>query len=269
MARVRALYERLIIELGHRQMNCSAHGSFFEYIYYLPTRSEFHYSACPDCLIRADELGQERKAQAEARLQRRALEQRLAEAALPLRFADRALNDYCTDGEGQSEVFEVARRFVDRFERFRTSGQSLIFAGTPGTGKTLLSTMVLREVCRQGYRVRYTTCYGLISAVRRTWGSEGEGRESDVLDAFATPSLLVIDEIGIQAGTDSEKAILSDVIDRRYSERRPTIFVTNLDADGLHEFMGDRIWDRLIEIVRWVPFSWASYRATARRELVD
>ena len=70
--------------------------------------------------------------------------------------------------------------------------------------------------------------------------------------------------MGIQAGTDNEKAVLFDVVDRRYSEKRPTIFVTNLDADGLHEFVGDRIWDRLTEIVRWVPFTWGSQRPRAR-----
>ncbi len=129
--------------------------------------------------------------------------------------------------------------------------------------------LILQEVCRQGYGARYVTCQGLIQAIRRTWGNDGEGRESAVIDEFADASLLVIDEIGVQSGTDNEKALLFDVLDRRYSEMRPTIFGTNLDKVQFQEFVGDRVWDRLTETARWVPFGWESYRPRARREMAE
>lgn len=262
--RAQALYNRLLVQFGRRQVNCAVHGPFFEHIVHVPTRNKTHLTPCGECLAAARKLKQERKAKVEAHAKLLALEKRLNEAALPLRFADSSFDDFIADLPEQKKALQIARAFIEEFSVHRNSGRSLIFAGTPGTGKTLLAAMMLRQVCVQGYWGRYTTCQGIVSAVRRTWGSQGQGNEWEVLDSLVMPSLLVIDELGVQTGTDNEKTILFDVIDRRYREKRPTIFVTNLDADGLHDFVGDRNWDRLTEIVRWIPFMWTSQRSKSR-----
>ena len=68
----------------------------------------------------------------------------------------------------------------------------------------------------------------------------------------------------VQFGTDSEQNHIFDVLDSRYREMRPTIILTNMDKEGLKGFVGDRVFDRMTEVAKWVPFAWASYRTTAR-----
>jgi len=78
--------------------------------------------------------------------------------------------------------------------------------------------------------------------------------------------LLVLDEIGVQYGTDGEQTILFDVLDRRYRDLKPSILLTNQDKAGFKQYIGERVFDRLTETSKWVAFDWQSYRATARRE---
>ena len=95
--------------------------------------------------------------------------------------------------------------------------------------------------------------------------------ESQVLSILFSVPLLVIDEIGVQYGTDSEQNILFDVMDRRYRDMMPTILLANLklkrekpeDPAGLREVLGERIYDRLTETGR--ASSRLRARATAPR----
>ncbi len=75
------------------------------------------------------------------------------------------------------------------------------------------------------------------------------------------PDLLILDEVGVQFGSDTEKLILFDVLNERYERRRPTILMTNLTLEEVADFLGDRIIDRLREDGgEFIPFDWESHR---------
>lgn len=99
-----------------------------------------------------------------------------------------------------------------------------------------------------------------IRMVRATWRRDSRQSEQEVIDTLCALDLLVIDEVGVQRGTDDEQIILFDVIDRRYADLRPTIIITNLNGAAFAEVIGPRIMDRLRERAVFVPFNWASYR---------
>lgn len=215
------------------------------------------WSRCPEC-ERALVLAAEQRAQP---IDRRGY---LLEAArIPKRFLGRSFDDFAADSDAHCQALAVARQFAERFDEHAAKGASLIFAGKPGTGKSHLAAAILQHVLTGG--MRYATCMDLIRAVRDTWRRDSDLSESDVLDTFSRLRLLVIDEVGMQYGTDGEQTILFDVLDRRYRDMLPTVLVTNQDRDGFRRFVGERSFDRLAETARWVPFDWASYRPTARK----
>jgi DNA replication protein DnaC len=45
---------------------------------------------------------------------------------------------------------------------------------------------------------------------------------------LSTVPLLVLDEVGVQYGTESEQNTLFQIIDRRYRDRRPLVLMANL-----------------------------------------
>ncbi len=250
--------------LGDRTATCAQHGAYTSSGNRYMGRREI-WTPCPDC--EDARLAAERKADADARALRaqQELEAMLQEAAIPRRFIGRTLDNFRAESEPQRAALAISKGFAVRFDEHAERGDSLIFSGLPGTGKSHLATAILQALMPRHCGL-YTTCLGVIRAVRATWRKDSERSESEVLALFGRVPLLVLDEIGVQYGTDGEQTILFDVLDRRYRDMMPTILLTNQDKKGFKEFIGERTFDRLVETARWVPFDWPSYRPTARKE---
>lgn len=60
-----------------------------------------------------------------------------------------------------------------------------------------------------------------IRRIKETWGKEDNRTEKSVLNSFFAPDLFVIDEVGVQRGSESEILILNEIIDGRYERTKP------------------------------------------------
>lgn len=250
--------------LGEIVKSCDLHGSYpSNGVRYFGTREI--WTRCPSC--EDARLAAERQAQAQEQADRarRQMECLLDQAAIPARFMGRTLDNFNASTDDQISALQIAREYVEDFEQNFKRGNSLIFSGMPGTGKSHLATAILQALMPAHCGV-YTTCMNVIRAVRGTWRKDSEHSETQILNGYAEVPLLVLDEIGVQYGTDGEQTILFDVLDRRYRDMKPSIFLTNQNKKGFKDFIGERTFDRLTETARWVPFDWASYRPTARKE---
>ena len=222
------------------------------------------WTSCPACeeKCRADEMQQQERERAERReRQHRAM---LDEAAIPARFVGRSFENFRAETDSQRHALTIAREYAEDFAEASRKGQGLIFSGLPGTGKSHLAAAILQHLLP--LTVRYSTCLDLIRGVRETWRKDSEKSERQLLVYLERLDLLVIDEMGVQYGTEGEQTILFEILDRRYREVRPTVLLTNQDKAGLKAYVGDRVFDRLAETCRWVAFDWPSYRPVARRE---
>lgn len=259
-----ALRERLH-DLGEREAACAQHGS------YISTGRRFFsreiWSQCPTCISEEEEAMQsEQRRRASERLERERQEA-IGQACIPPRFQDRSFAAFVADEPAKLHALTVCRDFVEQFDAYAAKGSGLILAGLPGTGKTHLAASSMLELLARGRWVQYLTCMGLIRMIRETWRADSTKTEREVLSLLGKRiELLVIDEVGVQYGTDGEKTILFEVLDRRYSEMRPTILITNQNKVGFQEFVGERVHDRLRQTHTWVPFPWSSYRTQARKD---
>lgn len=189
--------------------------------------------------------------------------QLMRRAAVSLRFEGCTFDNYRTDTEAQRTALETCRAYADGFADVVQTGRSLILRGNPGTGKNHLATAITRRVMEAGWSVLNVTAYELIGRIRETWRDRSES-EADVTARFGTADLLIIDEVGRQHGTDSERIQLFNVIDQRYRAMRPTVVISNCTPSGIREFLGDATYDRLREGGgQLVNFDWVSYRAQA------
>jgi DNA replication protein DnaC len=251
--------------LGERAQECAVHGEYRSSgIRYLGSREV--WTLCPDC--EEARVAAERRAEAQKQAERAQarLESMLGQAAIPKRFATRSLDNFIATTPGQVHALHLARDFAENFEARAERGDGLIFSGAPGTGKSHLATAI-QQYIMPCHASLYITCMGLIRAVRATWGGrDAERSEAEVLREFGTVELLVIDEIGVQSGTDNELSLIFEVLDRRYREMRPTVLLTNQDRAGFKSFVGERVYDRLRETAQWVAFDWESYRPKARQD---
>lgn len=193
--------------------------------------------------------------------------ERLLDAGIPLRFQSSSLDTWAAgDSQDKLRAWHMATGYVDAFAENFEVGRSMMLLGQVGTGKTHLATGILQQVIRnfgsQGLIGSYTTAGGIIRSVKDTFGNRDRS-ESAVYAELVSPHLLVIDEIGVQHGTDFERTVLFEVINVRYEQRKPTIIVSNLGMNDLRQCLGDRAVDRLREGGLAVLFRWASARGEA------
>lgn len=226
------------------------------------------WSECPGCKTEREQATQAAaEATRQAALKTR-VESMLVQAAIPPRFIGKTFDNYRAENDGQARVLKVCREYAENFPQHLRRGGSLILSGQPGTGKSHLAGAILQSILPRHVGV-YVTLMDLIRTLRDTWRRDSEITETQMLARLQAVPLLVIDEIGVQYGTDGERAILFDVLDRRYRELMPSILMTNLGKDEFRTAIGDRVFDRLTEVARWVSFDWQSYRAQARKEMRD
>jgi DNA replication protein DnaC len=185
-------------------------------------------------------------------------ESRFASIQVGQRFASHDWDDFVPPGDEAARVRDFCRKYAASFAQQRESGSGLVFSGNPGTGKNMLSALIAREVVASGFTALHTTAAKLIRRIRATWG--GGGDEEAAVREFTRPDLLIIDEVGVQAGTETEQRLLTEVINDRYEARAPVIILSNLDVAGLEDYLGFRVMDRLCEDGRVIPFTWESHR---------
>lgn len=241
--------------------SCDTHGAFTAYMY--PNCEA--WSTCPKCSAEEHEAQRqaefaERRREAELQEQRRLV----SAAQIPLRFADRTIENFVAHTDGAKRALTVARSYVQDFEESRKEGASLIFCGGVGTGKTHLAIGIANAVLEMKLRVRFVSVMNAVRTVKETYNRGSDETEREALNEFIYPDLLVLDEVGVQFGSDTEKMILFEIINGRYEQMKPTLVISNLAKEALGEFIGERSIDRLRENGgRLVVFDWASYRRQA------
>lgn len=179
------------------------------------------------------------------------------DAKIPLRFRDKTIENYIVKDEWQrpikAQIVSYAEDIVSNIEK----GRCIVMSGGVGTGKTHLSVGLLKEVIAKGGTGIFLSVADLISDVRGTWS----GKNADKVKLFTECDMLVIDEVGVQAGTDNERQILFSVINQRYNDVKPSILLTNLDPSAFKSYVGQRVFDRLKENDGdFIIFNGPSYR---------
>lgn len=251
-------------QLGEKTMTCEAHGDYVSSgARYLGKREI--WTKCPDCVSEQESADRQADADRKAQAAQQHLEGLIHQAAIPPRFIGRTFDTFRADTQAKAHALEVVQAYAKQFDDNAKKGLGLILSGLPGTGKSHLAGAVLQHIM-PGKCGLYVTCLGLIRMVRATWRRDSEQSESEVIQTLSDVPLLVIDEIGVQYGTDGEQTILFELLDARYRAMKPSILLTNQNKDGLKGFVGERTFDRLVETSKWVAFDWESYRPTARKE---
>lgn len=252
-------YEAVPERAGH----CKEHGVFIQKGMRLYAGGRVIWMMCSQC--EKEEIAAEQKREAELKQMRmvKELETMLGRACLPKRFVGKTFDSFIVQTKAQAFVLGVAKRYAQEFDEHRRNGTGLIFMGSYGTGKSHLAGAIMQQVMPQ-YQGLYITVADCVRMVRECWRSDAKFSEAQVLKRFGEVDLLVLDEVGKQYGSESEQHILLDLLDMRYRECRPTILMGNVKTSELHQYVGERVVDRLREANKAIVFDWESYRKSGR-----
>lgn len=242
---------------------CPRHGDFegLELVYRLPGAGVRRLPpACPRCEGERTEA----RVRADAATEEQKRERRLARSGIPPRFRGASFETYRASGREQELALRTVKKYAQVFAERRKAGAGMILIGQPGTGKTHLLCALAAELSAY-WRPRYADCWSVLSEIKATFRRDARETESGVIDSYVAPDLLILDEVGVQYGSDAERALLHRVIDLRYQRVAPTIVAGNVDLEGVKTYLGERAVSRLMENNGVVlPFNWGDHRMTVK-----
>jgi DNA replication protein DnaC len=149
---------------------------------------------------------------------RRSLERRLVRSRIG-RFKPIADFDWSWPKKIERDVIERALTLD-----FLEDGRNFVLLGANGLGKTMIAKNLAYQAAVAGYSVLFVTAAELLDDLRSEVAQSTFRRK---LTKYASPRLLVIDEVGYLSYDHHAADLLYKVIDRRY-ERNPTVLTTNL-----------------------------------------
>ena len=155
--------------------------------------------------------------------------------------------------EGSHEALSVSLAFASRKADFIWL---LVYGGT-GNGKSHLCNAVARCMQNDGMKFRYIKAADIHAEVRRSV-RDNTGKDT-VLDIYKAIPVLIIDDYGVESGTDAQAANMEDILVTRYENLLPTMMTTNMDWSQLPERIASRFDDR--QLSRRVHNEAPDYRA--------
>ena len=140
---------------------------------------------------------------------------------------------------------------MEQWQTMRAENLGLLLWGGVGTGKSFLAGCIANALMEQEVPVRMTNFARILNELNSSFS----GR-NDVVDRLCRYPLLIIDDFGMERGTEYALEQIYSIVDSRYRSRKPLIVTTNLTLDEIRhpqDTAHARIYDRLLEMC--VPIS--------------
>lgn len=180
---------------------------------------------------------------------------RIRQARFPYKkyLEDLSVDDLPQDAKDKVKTFSS----LDFIE----TGQNIILAGNPGTGKTHMAIGIGIKACTRGYKVLFTTIPLLVNELK-------ESRSEKTLRVFERKfekyDLIIADELGYISFDKEASELLFTYLSLR-AGRKSTIITTNLSFERWDEIFKDPVMtaamiDRLAHKSYIVNMNGNSYR---------
>lgn len=182
-------------------------------------------------------------------------------------FSDPSMLDWAFENDnGRSPQMHHAHRYVEQWQTMRAENLGLLLWGGVGTGKSFLAGCIANALMEQEVPVRMTNFARILNELNSSFS----GR-NDIVDRLCRYPLLIIDDFGMERGTEYALEQIYNIVDSRYRSRKPLIVTTNLSLTELQnpqDTAHARIYDRVLEMCLPILFTGENFRKeTAQTKL--
>lgn len=194
------------------------------------------------CKCESKEL-EEKKRQEEYEEQMRRIN-RLKEASMMDKKYREVTFDKYEVREENKKVFEMAKKYADRFQNMYKKNQGLLLYGPVGTGKSFTAACIGNYLLDNAKPVIMTS---FVKILQDIWEND---REAEYITILNSASLLIVDDLGTERETDYALEKVYNIIDSRVRANKPMIITSNLELNDMMEcedIRKKRIYDRILE----------------------
>ena len=164
-----------------------------------------------------------------------------------------------TTEKGFNPIFDNTlmrcERYCDISAEALEKGYGMYLYGSSGAGKTHLTACMANKLMSQYREVLFTNFFEISAAIRNSFKGQNTNTEQNILNMIASVDFLFLDDLGTErVKKDNEDMWLQEkifeVINKRYNNKKPTIFTSNYSLQELVEDRGlmQKTVDRIIEL---------------------
>ena len=146
-------------------------------------------------------------------------------ARIPARYAECSLDNFTRiPNSSQDQAFLYACRLVLDYPAV---DRGLLFMGPAGVGKTHLAVSIMKGLLSKGFDALFYEFGSLLKAIQDSYNPISNTSELRVLAPVYQADVLILDELGATVPTDWVRDTMYQVINKRYNDKKLTIFTTN------------------------------------------
>lgn len=163
---------------------------------------------------------------------------------IPKSFRGNTLKDF--DVKGKSELKKVkglVQAYIGDLDSNFENNKGLFLYGSNGVGKTMLSSIILKEAYRHRYTSRRSTFVEYVDKYTKVWNAKSADEKATLEDELYTyykaVEFLVLEEVGKEIDSKVSAPILEDLLRYREDNGLVTIVCTNLNISLMTERYGE------------------------------
>ena len=183
-------------------------------------------------------------------------------------FTDPTMRKWRFDNDnGKCPQMKIARAYVEKWDAMRKDNIGCLFWGGIGTGKSFAAGCIANALMEREVPVRMTNFAAVINDLTASF----EGR-NEYITRLCRFALLIIDDFGMERGTEYGLEQVYNVIDSRYRSAKPLIVTTNLslkDLQNPQDISHARIYDRLLAMCAPIRFDGENLRKQDALDKLD
>jgi len=187
-------------------------------------------------------------------------------ARIPRRYEKCSFGNFISDpGTSQDHALRHAHTFANEYPAV---DRGLLFMGPAGVGKTHLAVSIIKDLIEKGFASLFYEFGSLLKQIQDSYNPVSKSSELKVLAPVYQADVLVLDELGATVPTEWVRDTMYQIINKRYNDKKLTIFTTNYSDKGneLEERITYRLRSRLYEMCISVVMDGEDYRRRRRPE---
>lgn len=173
---------------------------------------------------------------------------------------DRYLHDYTfVNDRGDAALMDKARAYVAHWDEAFQKNIGLLLFGSVGTGKSFFAGCIANALLERDVPVLMTNFPTVLGRLLGLYSEEKAAFVASLNDY----DLLIIDDLGVERGSEYAMEQMFSVIDGRYRSKKPMIVTTNLTLDELKnppDLAHMRVYERILERCAPILFAGKNYR---------